>query len=86
MLKLCRLAERQLFNTAQGRFGFTLKGVREGDLVVVLEGSPTPHVVRRVDDREGSERYVFVGDAYVHGLMYGEAGELGVEERELVFV
>ena len=55
-------------------------------MVVVLEGSPTPHVVRRVDDREGSERYMFVGDAYVHGLMYGEAGELGVEERELVFV
>jgi hypothetical protein len=60
--------------------------VREGDLVVVLDGSPTPHVARRVGDRGGRERYVFVGDAYVHGLMYGEAGELGIEEWELVFV
>jgi hypothetical protein len=55
-------------------------------LVVVLDGSPTPHVARRVGDRGGRERYVFVGDAYVHGLMYGEAGELGIEEWELVFV
>ena len=60
--------------------------MREGDLIVVLDGSPTPHVVRRIEDRGGSERYEFVGDAYVHGLMYGEAEELGLEERELVFV
>ncbi|KAG9199536.1 hypothetical protein G6514_008394 [Epicoccum nigrum] len=86
LLKLCRLAERQLFNTARGRFGFALRGVQEGDLVVVLEGSPTPHVVRRAGNRDGSERYVFVGDAYVHGLMYGEAEELVIEKRELVFV
>jgi hypothetical protein len=60
--------------------------VQEGDLVVVLEGSPTPHVIRRAGNRDGSERYVFVGDAYVHGLMCGEAEELVIEKRELVFV
>lgn len=80
------LTDRLLFNTRDGRFGFSSKGVQAGDLLCVLNGSPTPHVVRKTDDREGEERYVFVGDAYVHGLMHGEVDSLGIAERELVFV
>lgn len=86
LFKLWRLAGRQLFNTVQGRFGFTLRGVRAGDQVVVLDGSPTPHVIRRVEERDGGERYRFVGDAYVHGLMYGEARDVDGESSEMVFV
>ena len=37
-------------------------------------------------DRDGEERYRFVGDAYVHGLMHGEVLEMGVEEKKMVFV
>jgi len=59
-----------------------------GDLVVVLYGLDTPCVLRRVrageggesekDDGgcEGQENYEFVGTAYVHGLMDGEALDL----------
>ncbi|KAH6618743.1 hypothetical protein C7974DRAFT_36344 [Boeremia exigua] len=84
--KLWRLAGRQVFHTAQGRFGFTVQGVTVGDLVAVLNGSQTPHVVRRRECRGGKERYSFVGDAYVHGLMYDEAHKLATEEREIVFI
>lgn len=80
------LRDRLLFNTRDGRFGFTSKGVQTGDLLCVLNGSPTPHVVRRTSDREGEERYQFVGDAYVHELMHGEVDDMRIEERELVFV
>jgi hypothetical protein len=85
-LKLLRLADRHLFNTTQGRFGFTSRGVRPGDLVAVLNGSQTPHVIRKVDDRNGEKRYMFVGDAYVDGLMYDEARQLDIEERDIVFI
>ncbi|KAJ4364235.1 hypothetical protein N0V95_000857 [Ascochyta clinopodiicola] len=84
--KLWRLAERQLFNTTHGRFGFTLRGVVCGDLVCVFNGSQTPHVVRRVEDRGGRPRYRFVGDAYVHGVMYGEADDMNVAEMEMTLV
>lgn len=84
--KVWRLAGRQLFNTKEGRFGFTSRGVRAGDRVVVLNGSQTPHVVRRVEDLESEQRWKFVGDAYVHALMDGEAGELEFEEKDMIFI
>jgi hypothetical protein len=47
-----------------------------------------PHVIRKVteDNRNETELWKFVGDAYVHGLMNGEADEIDVEERDIVFV
>ena len=60
--------------------------MQAGDLVCVLSGSSTPHVLRRVDNRDGCERYRFVGDAYVHGLMYGEIEKMDLKERDFVFV
>jgi hypothetical protein len=47
-----------------------------------------PHVIRRVtgDNETEPELWKFVGDAYVHGLMKGEADKIDVEERDIVFV
>ncbi|KAK4224325.1 hypothetical protein QBC38DRAFT_371275, partial [Podospora fimiseda] len=53
-----------------------------GDLVCIIAGSPTPHVLRSVRLGNGEvvgeqqeERYQLVGDAYVYGMMRGEALE-----------
>jgi hypothetical protein len=46
----------------------------------------SPFVLRKVDDKDGNERYKFVGDAYVHGLMYGEADGTDVHEENILFV
>lgn len=87
VIKLSRLAGRQLFHTKDGRFGFTLRGVQPGDVVCVFNGAPVVHVLRKVsDDDTKPDRWRFVGDAYVHDLMDGEADEMDIEAREIVLV
>jgi hypothetical protein len=85
LTRLTFLQDRQLFFTVNGRIGFTLKEVQEGDVVCVFNNAFVPHVLRRANDREG-ERYRFVGDAYVHGLMYGAADEMDLDVREITLV
>ena len=41
------------------------------DEVWVLNGAKTPVVLRKMGER----RYEFLGEAYVHGMMHGEALE-----------
>ena len=78
---------RQLFLTKDGRFGFTLRGVKPGDVVCVFDGAPTPHVLRKTSEADdASERWRFVGDAYVHDLMDREADAMDVESRDIVLV
>ncbi|KAK5653071.1 hypothetical protein OQA88_9357 [Cercophora sp. LCS_1] len=45
-----------------------------GDVVCIIPPGTTPFVLREVpcDNTEGPKRYQLVGDAYVHGMMYGE--------------
>jgi hypothetical protein len=85
LTRLAFLQDRQLFLTVNGRIGFTLKAVQEGDVVCVFNNAFVPHVLRRVNDGE-RDRYRFVGDAYVHGLMYGAADELNLTVREITLV
>jgi predicted sulfurtransferase len=42
-----------------------------GDEVWLLEGGAVPYVLRRQIGGEG-ERFVFLGECYVHGAMHGE--------------
>ena len=83
---VCFTRDHQLFNTTDGMFGFTATGVQEGDIVCVINHAVSPHVLRRVEDRDGEARYVLVGDAYVSGLMYGEADGMDVDEVDIVLV
>jgi hypothetical protein len=76
---------RQFFKMQNHTMGLTLEGVHAGDLVCLLSGAPTPHVIRRVRERE-DDVYRFVGDAYVDGMMHGEADTEDLEARDLVFV
>jgi hypothetical protein len=63
---------------------------RAGDLLCILRGGETPYVLRRVDSRgaaaaaEKREGFVFVGEAYVAGLMEDASGlfEAGGAEFE----
>ena len=72
---------RQLFTTADGRFGCGNVGVQEGDVVCVFQGAVTPHVLRKVSGHHRT--YTLVAAAYVHGVMNGEIEELGLEKDEI---
>ncbi|OTA64865.1 HET-domain-containing protein [Hypoxylon sp. EC38] len=60
---------RRFFRTKTGWYGLAHKLIREGDVCCVFEGVRVPFVLRPVD----GEGYKLVGDAYVHGVMRGEA-------------
>lgn len=53
-----------------------------GDTIVSVEGAKVPLVLRKQESHDGVETYSFVGTAYVHGYMDGEALDL-VETGEL---
>ena len=76
---------RNFFKTQNQRMGFTLRGVEAGDVVCLLSGAPTPHVIKRISDRH-DEVYRFVGDAFVDGMMHGEVDTQDLVTRDLVFV
>jgi hypothetical protein len=83
MCKLNFLGDRQVFQTRMGRLGFTIRGVRQGDSVAVFGTATTPHILRRGG---GSEKYSVVGDAYVHGIMYGESDFLNIPTQNFCLV
>jgi hypothetical protein len=71
---------RRLVVTRKGYLGLGVNSCVKDDLVCVLFGCSTPVWLRRVEDH-----YVFWGEAYLHGVMDGEAvgglkkGEFGEE-------
>jgi hypothetical protein len=66
-------ARRHLVVTANGRLGLAPAQVRPSDVVVVLRGGQRPFVLRAV-----GAHYVLIGEAYVDGVVDGEAvGEHG---------
>lgn len=60
---------RRLFRTKTGFFGISNQILQEGDSVWILAGAETPFVLR---NKTGNE-WMNVGEAYVHGVMEGEA-------------
>jgi hypothetical protein len=62
---------RRLFLTDKGYLGLTLKHVQIGDVVAILSGGQLPFVLRKVQGH-----YTLIGEAYVDGIMDGEAVEL----------
>ncbi|KAF7854454.1 uncharacterized protein EAF02_011629 [Botrytis sinoallii] len=71
-------AGRRFFRTKTGYIGVGPSGMKEGDQVCVLFGGKTPFILRRKDPEvkahnKSVEEWIFVGDAYVQGIMNGEA-------------
>ncbi|MCJ1471782.1 hypothetical protein MMC13_000423 [Lambiella insularis] len=60
---------RRAFTSKQGHLGLGSAGVQQGDMVCVILGLEVPVILRRLS----TIRYVFIGDAYVYGIMDGEA-------------
>lgn len=77
------------FATTRGGFiGFVPDVAEPGDRIVILPGGKVPYVLRRssgVDTESSSTsgvpRYEFLGDAYIHGIMHGEAYDESKLER-----
>lgn len=78
---------RQLFVTTNNVLGLGPRGIELGDVVCVFDGARTPHILRTIDNAEGSElRYSLIGEAYLHGYMYGEVEDLEIEEEFITLV
>ncbi|PSN58720.1 HET-domain-containing protein [Corynespora cassiicola Philippines] len=65
---------RKLFHTATGYTGIGPALLQCGDRICVLAGGTVPFIVRRVANSSRSMRkFELIGEAYVHGIMHGEA-------------
>lgn len=72
--------------TDYGCLGLGTGAMARGDVVAVLYGCSTPVLLRphRNGDKVSPKEYRFVGDAYIHGYMDGEAMEQGPTEEFLL--
>ena len=70
---------KKLFSTLSGHIGIGGVTLEPGDLVCVFLGGRTPFIIRPVD-----QKYKFVGECYLHGIMQGEALEEGLQRRQLI--
>ena len=64
--------DKDLFITAKGGLGMAFQGLQKDDLIVVLQGCPSPMIVRTLPNSEGI-RHRLHGPAYVDGAMASEA-------------
>jgi hypothetical protein len=69
----CLATDRRFPVTEKGYMGWCPENCIPGDFVTVLEGGPVPIILRPT---AGDEQYVVVGDAYIHGIMDGEAFDI----------
>ncbi|KAK4249333.1 heterokaryon incompatibility protein-domain-containing protein [Corynascus novoguineensis] len=69
---------RPYISTKKGLLGLGCPGAQVGDVVCVLYGTTVPYVLRPRSDGAMS----FVGDAYIHGAMDGEAITSPERERD----
>jgi hypothetical protein len=63
-----RAPGKNLFSCNSQYLGLGPKHMREGDSLVLIVGAEVPYILR--DKKNGSFR--LIGEAYVHGIMYGE--------------
>jgi hypothetical protein len=64
-------SRRSFVITKHGRLGWCPHTCQEGDVISVLAGGRVPFVLRKC----GENQYQLIGDAYIHGIMDGEAVE-----------
>lgn len=65
--------KRCLFRTKAGRLGLGPQSVKPGDTVCLVAGTRTPYILRKKDqNQQAINRFKFLGEAYVHGIMYWE--------------
>jgi hypothetical protein len=62
-----------------GRIGLGPSNLEPGDIVCIFENSPVPFILRY---RAPNMPTLLVGEAYIDGLMYGEA--LALRDMDLI--
>jgi hypothetical protein len=67
------------FISRSGNLGPGPRDVQVGDLIIVIAGAPVPSFIRK----HGNE-YLFLGNGYVRGIMYGEISERSDIVEEMV--
>lgn len=81
--RMCR--HRKLFRTRGGYIGLALSRVQPGDRIYLLQGAEVPYVLRCASiDSEST--LVLEGEAYVDGIMYGEAVPKDKSEFQKILV
>lgn len=86
MAKIYR--KRCLFRTRGGRLGLGPQFVKPGDSVWLIAGSRTPYLLRQQQEethQQANNKFRFLGEMYMHGVMYGEAA-VGLTEADLTTV
>jgi hypothetical protein len=58
-----------------GHLGMGPKATKRDDVVCIFHGAPAPFILRRKENG----RYTFIGEAFVDGIMHGEAMGLGLK-------
>jgi hypothetical protein len=69
-IRVAAASNRRFCVTRNEYFGLLPPAAQVGDLICLLLGGDAPVVLRR-DESDGL--YSYIGDCYVHGIMYGEA-------------
>ena len=64
---------RSSFVAENGRLGLSSESIRQGDIIAVISGSQVPFILRQCKSRG----YRIISEAYVDGIMDGEATEEG---------
>jgi hypothetical protein len=74
---------RRPFSTKGGRIGLGHRSIKAGDVVCIFKTAPVPLVLRPPSLAGESEHgaYTLVGEAYVHGVMNGEAFFMAAQEN-----
>ncbi|KAM5344991.1 hypothetical protein ACJ41O_010853 [Fusarium nematophilum] len=70
LLRLTLMANRRIARTVRGYLCLVPFKAEVGDSIMIVAGCPTPLVLKRVMEVENC--FQVVGDAYVHGAMFGE--------------
>jgi hypothetical protein len=66
------------FISKKGYIGMAPEFANPGDAICIIFGAIAPYILRRHPDK----RYELMGETYVHGIMDGEAMQMGLEEEE----
>jgi hypothetical protein len=74
---------RRFCITSSGQPCLAPTTVQSGDLICLVKAARVPFVIRPV--KEQVDRFVLVGEAYVHGIMYGE-GLKGIKWGNMTLV
>jgi hypothetical protein len=79
---LKQLHTRRPFITTTGYVGICPSHAEPGDGICIFQGSKIAYVLRATQ----GEAYRMVGEAYVHGVMYGELARGTVELKDFILV